>query len=355
VASESLFRSIAETAPNFIIRVDREGRTLFINHVLPNRQKENVLGTRIQDWAPEEYRDDITRAVERAFDLQQSQSFECPGVGPNKELSWYSVRIGPVIVGGKVVSAIVFSHDVTQFKRHEEQLRDYAQRLQALSRRLLAVQEQERRHLAQELHDEIGQILTGLKLSLHLSARESRGFSSRELDQAQQLVRDLTARVRDLSLRLRPTMLDDLGLLPALLWLFQRYSGQTKIRVDFEHHGLDRRLPSELETGIYRIVQEALTNAARHANIDEIRVRIWTHEVLLVMRIEDDGQGFDPKAVLKARVSSGLSGMQERAVALGAQFQIQSAKGTGTRLLAEFPILAGATVEDNVYNDRSGR
>jgi PAS domain S-box-containing protein len=337
-ASESMFRSIAENAPNFIIELDREGQILFLNRVYPHLRKEELLGSRLQDWTREEYRGIMSAAIARVFETGESQSFEAQGEGPDNTLAWYSSRLGPVIVSGKVASAIMIAHDITQFKRHEEQLREYAQRLQALSRKLIEVQEQERRHLARELHDEIGQILTGLKLSLDLSVRDSQNDVLSNLEEAQQLVKDLTARVRDLSLHLRPTMLDDLGLLPALLWHFQRYTGQTNIQVNFEHGGLDRRLTAELETGIYRIVQEALTNAARHANVKEIRVSIRLHDDNLVLSIEDEGLGFDSTKVVAARASSGLSGMQERAVLLGGRFLVQSATGSGTRLLVEFPI-----------------
>jgi len=352
-ASESMFRSIAENAPEFIIQIDREGRIVFINRLHSNLRSEEVLGSRLQDWTLEEYRNTMSEAIARVFESGESQSFEAQGEGPDNSLAWYSSRLGPVIVSGKVASVIVIGHDITQFKRHEEQLREYAQRLQALSRRLLEVQEQERRHLARELHDEIGQILTGLKLSLELSLRGSDKSPLCNLEEAQQLVRDLTARIRDLSLHLRPTMLDDLGLLPALLWHFQRYTGQTDIHVNFEHGGLDRRLPPELETGIYRIVQEALTNAARHAKIKEIRVSIRIHNGTLVLSIEDEGDGFDAGKVLAARASSGLSGMQERAVLLGGRFLVRSAKGAGTRLLVEFPIPNAANGDHDDHDHRT--
>jgi PAS domain S-box-containing protein len=335
---EAWLRSIFENAPSYILQIDREGQILFVNRLHPNRRKEDVLGTRLQDWASKEFRPHFIQTLSRVFETGESQTFEAPAVGADDQEAWYSSSIGPVIVAGKVTSAIVIAHDVTQLKRHEQQLREYTERLQALSRRLIEVQEQERRHLARELHDEIGQILTGLRLSLDVNARAAQADSTSGLDQAQQLVRDLAARVRDLSLHLRPTMLDDLGLLPALLWHFQRYTGQTNLQVDFEHHGIDRRLPTELETGVYRIVQEGLTNAARHGQIDHVRVCLWIDNDVLGLRIEDEGVGFEPGKVLKSQSSSGLSGMQERANLLGGQFHVESARGSGTRLLAEFPI-----------------
>jgi len=122
-------------------------------------------------------------------------------------------------------------------------------------------------------------------------------------------------RVRSLSLALRPTMLDDLGLLPALLWQFERYTAQTSIRVICEHRGLDQRFPPDVETTAYRIAQEALTNVARHAGVVEVTVQLWADQEILAVQIIDHGRGFDPAITLAGGMSSGLSGMQERAIA----------------------------------------
>src|SRR5262249_48641806 len=147
---------------------------------------------------------------------------------------------------GQLTGHIGTFEDITSRKESEAQIQDYTQRLLSLSRRLLDVQEQERRHLARELHDEIGQLLTGLKLTLEMPARGPTEESRASLERAQLLVRDLTARVRDLSLHLRPTMLDDLGLLPAVLWHLERYTAQTQVHVHFEKSGIDRRFPPEV-------------------------------------------------------------------------------------------------------------
>src|SRR5439155_14345760 len=135
--------------------------------------------------------------------------------------------------------------DISARKCAERKLQEYARRLQALSRRLLEVQEQERRHLARDLHDDVGQALTGLNLALETGARLPDDGLRQTLREAQRAVRDLTGKVRDLSLRLRPSMLDDLGLVPALLWHFERYAAQTHVRVDFEHAGLEPRRSPE--------------------------------------------------------------------------------------------------------------
>jgi len=227
----------------------------------------------------------------------------------------------------------------TQNARLFEQVQQSHAQMKALSLKLVEVQEAERRYLARELHDEIGQQLTGLKLALEMSALQSEGETRAGLMNTQSMVNKLVAIVRELSLNLRPSMLDDLGLLLTLPWHFERFTRQMNIHVVFEHMGLsDKRFPLEIETAVYRIIQEALTNVARHAKAKEVTVRLWSDEEVLGAQIEDHGVGFNPEAVLKKGNTSGLNGMRERAVLLGGHFTIETNPGAGTRLTAEFPI-----------------
>lgn len=232
--------------------------------------------------------------------------------------------------------------DISELKAAEAAGLEYAERLKFLSRRLMEVQEAERRNIALELHDEIGQVLTGLKLTLEMGARLPADDVRQSLDQARALVNDLMARVRKLSLDLRPAMLDDLGLLPALLWHIEHYTAQTQVRVNFKHSGLEkRRFTPEVETAAYRVVQEALTNVARHANVDEATVRLSTHQRTLLIEVEDNGAGFDMASVLAASETSGLAGMRERAVLLDGRLTVESQPGAGTRVTAELGIVDG--------------
>ena len=210
-------------------------------------------------------------------------------------------------------------------------------RLQGLSGRLMEVHEAERRHLARELHDEIGQLLTGLRLTLDVPEPQSPALGER-LGQAQALVQELLERIRALSLDLRPSILDDLGVLPALLGHIERYMSQTKIRVHLEHSGLDRRFAPKTETGVYRIVQEALTNVARHGHVDEVTVRLWATDDVLGVQVEDHGAGFDPDAVLGTGRSGGLAGLRERAALLNGHLTVETHPGRGVRLTAEVPL-----------------
>jgi signal transduction histidine kinase len=226
-----------------------------------------------------------------------------------------------------------------------EQVRAGREHLQTLSRQLLEVQEAERRHIARELHDEVGQALTGLKLLLDMSTRLPTDEATANLGEAQAMVNELMALVRDLSLDLRPAMLDDLGLLPTLLWHFDRYTAQTDVGVTLKHARLEgRRFRPEVETAAYRIVQEALTNVARHAGVSEVWVRLWADQETLGVQIEDRGTGFEPEAALTAGATTGLAGMRERAVLLGGQLTVESAPGAGTCVTAELPL--GSPIKD---------
>jgi signal transduction histidine kinase len=145
-----------------------------------------------------------------------------------------------------------------------------------------------------------------------------------------------------LSLNLRPALLDDLGLLAALLWQFERFTAHTRVRVNFVHAGLEGRpCRPEVETAAYRIVQEALTNIARHSGADEAQVRLCVEGGRLLVRIEDQGRGFEPTITLDPEESSGMVGMRERATLLGGHLHIESSPGAGTRIQAELPLAPG--------------
>jgi len=274
-----------------------------------------------------------TVRYELRFDFEKAKR-----IGLRKTLksgiAYLDVTATPLGLEGKgaLEGYVLHALDITRHKLMEDALRD-------LSRRLVEVQEMERRHIARELHDQIGQALTGLKLLLEMAVRRRAEDFGASLEEAQRLIHELITRVHDLSLDLRPSMLDDLGLLPTLLWHFEHYTAQTGVQVMFEHKGLRRRFPPEVETAVYRIVQETLTNVARHANVREAVVRLWADKDSLAVQIEDHGIGFDFERTLITAASSGLVGMRERAVALGGQLLVNSAPGQGTRLVAQLPLL----------------
>ena len=221
-------------------------------------------------------------------------------------------------------------------------------RLEALSRRLVEIQETERAEIARQIHDEIGQLLTGIKLLIAADAEgkgQSDGASgtggpgsaSERRIEMMRIVNELIGRLRDLSMNLRPPMLDEIGLIAALRWHFERYTERTGVRVSFQHEQAEIRFPAAMEITGFRIVQEALTNVARHSGAKEELVNITTDQKFLKLRIEDSGVGFRRTTSVKAG-SAGLIGMKERALLIGGHFSFESAPGAGTRILVELPL-----------------
>ena len=233
--------------------------------------------------------------------------------------------------------------DITALKQQQTELASASARLQQLSRRLLEVQEAERRHLARELHDEIGQVLTVTKIHLQSVATgpETTGVLP-QIQKPLQLLDRLLAQVRSLSLDLRPPLLDDLGLVAALNWLLQHPTARSATpRVHLSAPITFSRYDPTIETACFRIAQEALTNALRHAQAECVDLTLSVQGSALHLTVSDDGIGFDAAA---ARVraegggSIGLLGMNERASLAGGALTLLSAPGRGTRIEAIFPL-----------------
>jgi signal transduction histidine kinase len=212
--------------------------------------------------------------------------------------------------------------------------------LKELSARLVQAQEEERRSLSRELHDEVGQALSAVlielrNLSTGLTIR-SEEQSRRHVETIKGLVENTVGVVRNMALLLRPSMLDDLGLIPALKWQARETSKSTSIDVSVAAELDSDELPDEYKTCIYRVVQEALHNCARHSRATSVRIRVEQEGDRLRLSIHDDGQGFD---ALHTK-GLGLLGIQERVARLGGDCQVHSRPGSGTTLSIELPLTA---------------
>ena len=204
-------------------------------------------------------------------------------------------------------------------------------RLRGLSHKLVENQETERRYIARELHDEIGSLLTGLKLTLGVNGGQG-------IEQAQAIIDEVLAKVRSLSQGLRPPMLDDLGLLPTLSWHIKEFTARSHVHVEFQNSGLERRFPQDIEIAAYRIVQEALTNIARYARARTATIKLWADSRTLGIEVVDQGIGFDQEKILAQASGGGLTGMRERVTEFNGAIIIASEPGAGTRIMVELPL-----------------
>jgi signal transduction histidine kinase len=216
--------------------------------------------------------------------------------------------------------------------------------LRRLSSRLLKALEDERGRISRELHDEIGQALTAISINVaEIEKRlppEHKAVRAR-LAETGALAQQTSERISALALDLRPSLLDDLGLVSALRWYVSRYAERSGIQVQMETVDLEGRLDLEVETALYRVVQEALTNVARHAHATNVRLRLERKASSIAATIEDNGQGFDTRELAGRKASErgvGLLGMRERISLLGGDFDIASVEGGGTALSVEIPL-----------------
>ncbi len=207
--------------------------------------------------------------------------------------------------------------------------------LESLSRRLVDSVEGERRRVSRELHDEVGQLLTSLRILLHAGSIDRIA--------ADEILDELFARVRDISTSLLPPMLEDLGLGPALSWHCQRFTARTGVVVNLMTRGLEGRYSSAVELAVFRVIQEALTNVARHSGATEAYVAIRGRKQNLECIVMDRGLGFDPRGTPPG--ASGLAGMRERILAVGGRLFLSSSPGRGTRLslMIRNPRVTGAS------------
>jgi signal transduction histidine kinase len=281
------------------------------------------------------------RALNRtALINQQAIIADIHRVAERRSWQWLGVALA-ISLGIAVLATAYSGHLEGRLRRQQAVEAQNSRHLQMLSAKLITAQEEERQTIARELHDEVGQTLTAIKLELAVAKRRlnASGAAGELLDDAQAIADSALHTVRDLSHLLHPALLDDLGLVAALGWYLESFSKRSGVHTRLDQYAVEARLPADVELAAYRIVQEATTNVARHANARNCWVTLRRDSGRLRITIEDDGNGFDANFVeaTAGRRGLGLLGMRERAAQLKGTVRIDTALGAGTRVYVSLP------------------
>jgi len=349
--SEQRFRSIFENIPNIAVQgYDADRKIIFWNQAsekLYGYKKEEAIGNQLEDLIiPFEMRESVIEAVrnwvENGIPIPHGELKLM-----RKDKTTFPVYSSHVIlknINGELEMYCI-DIDMTERKQAEEALLNSEKRLHYLSSQLITAQEKERRRISLELHDEMGQALTAISINIRSIEKELpldlTPLIKERIAEIYSLADQASEQIRELSHYLRPSMLDDLGLVPTLRWYLDVYRKRTNLDVKYEPINFEERPSPEVETVIYRVVQEALNNIVKHAQAGSVLVRVERKDKEAAVFIKDNGRGFEVNEFLAPddlKGGIGLLGMQERVSILEGKFSIQSSKGHGTRISVEIPL-----------------
>ena len=341
--SELRNTAIVRAALDCIVSIDSDGKITEFNPAAEKTfgyLREQVIGMDVAATIiPRAARDDHRRGLERYLKTGEGRFLgrrvEVTAMRSDGSEFPVELTITPVPLRDRTVFT-AYMRDITREKWAEQELRRFADEMQAVSRRLVEMQETERRALANELHDLVGQKLTALNISLNIvkleSAASMTSRSTARLQDSLKLVSETIESIRNVMVALRPAVLDDYGVASGLRWYAAQFAKRTGVAVTVIEQGSTRRLPANVEEMLFRIAQEALTNVARYARVEKATVTLRTLPRSIRLTITDDGCGFDSSAARPPARDRGwgLMIMKERAAALGATLTVESAPGRGT-------------------------
>ena len=350
--SEEKYRSMVEFNKDSIYLIDENLRYLFANEKHLSRfsmTTDRIIGRKYEEFHSKEETKGFAEKIQTVFENGKSLSYECQS---EKDGRYFIRTLSPVKdKDGRTMSVTVISKDITKRKQAEEAvqistenlLEGYNQR-KILSKRLIDLLEKDRHYIAMELHDNIGQVLTSLKINLEIiddklkpTDTELGSLIKTARRRAKQAIEDLNI----IAHGLMPGILDALGLVSSLRTLLDEFKEHTDLKIDFFNRNVRKRFDLEKELAIYRIVQEALNNIIKHAKAKNVYVSLLKKDNVLVLSVEDDGVGFDQDKAMKISKGKGPLGlviMRERAMQLDGELTIESFLGKGTHLLVEIPV-----------------
>ena len=342
-AVQRRYEAVFELSPN-AIWIASGDRIVFANRacvaLFAAPSRDGLIGRSVFDLIGRESREPLQRAIAVALAEGQVTSLVHERIERlDGEVREVEIALAPLPDHDNTTLQMVIS-DVTSLRREALEAQQARRDLRGLSERLVEAREDERRRIARELHDELGQRLTALKLELASLKRGARASAAR-IAAMQAMLDDTVASVRRISADLRPLMLDDLGFNAAIEWLARETARRTGIEVTVRLGEGDPRLDDRATIALYRMVQEALTNVARHAQATEVHVEVGEQDGALVLTVHDNGSGFPARATQKAG-SFGLMGMRERALMLGGGVQIDNPPGGGGRITVHLPMTPSA-------------
>ena len=337
--AEQKYRELFENAKDATYVHDLTGRYTSANPAaesLSGYTCDEILGRHFTEFIAPEFLGPAQENLCRKLGEAGETSYEAEVIAKDGRRVPVEINSRLIRKNGVAVGVQGTARDITERKRAQEAMRSYA-------RRLIEVQEIERQNIARELHDEIGQALTAVRINLQSAQRSATTEAHLlRIEDSIVVVDEALTRVRELSLQLRPSLLDDLGLTAALRWYADRYSHRTGFGVQIVSDFESVRLRRELETACFRIAQEALTNIARHAEATRVLVELRRANGMLTLVIKDDGPGFDVAALFKhasAGAALGLRGMEERALAVEGRLEINSTPRKGTEVRVTIPLI----------------
>ncbi|MFH1851828.1 MAG: PAS domain-containing sensor histidine kinase [Candidatus Neomarinimicrobiota bacterium] len=350
--SEKKYRTLVESMDDAVFIVNSRGKITFANtrfadlvqypcEVLIGKHPDTILGG--PDNNP------LFNSIERVFQSGKTDQTEHLLLVNGKSL-WFETSLVPQYdIHGSRVSVLGISRDITVQKQTKVQLealvatlKSQQDTLKQLSGEVIRAQEKERKRISRELHDEIGQAMTAISFNLQIIQQISGKHGPalwQQVRDCQKLVQDTAQNIHRFSFELRPSLLDDMGLLPAIKAHARRYSERTGIEVTIQNDEAIENTAPEIKTVLYRVFQEGLNNIAKHARADRVTVILRLTDGAIDLKINDNGTGFETTAAAGRTVGRGLglTGIRERAKLVGGEVTIESVPGTGTSLALHIP------------------